>query len=206
MFIEIAELLRCPQDHDESFCVISPDQMVGRRVKSGVIGCPVCQAEYPIDQFTASFGDASPAAVAAFDQPSKGDGQASSDTDPAVVQALLNLSGPGGNVVLVGTATLLAAGLMDAMAGIHYIGVNAPADVRPSPGLTLLVAPAGIPLRTSSMRGIVLGEEYADEIWSLHATRVLLRGMRLVALAELEAPRGIEQLAREGGMFVGERV
>ena len=42
MFIELTDHLRCPADHEEAFLVLLPDQMDGRAVRGGALGCPVC--------------------------------------------------------------------------------------------------------------------------------------------------------------------
>src|SRR5437588_666402 len=41
-------MLRCPETHEEAFLVMSTGEMVGRMVRSGILGCPVCRREYPI--------------------------------------------------------------------------------------------------------------------------------------------------------------
>src|SRR5256886_4597704 len=73
--------------------------------------------------------------------------------DAETLQALLDLSGPGGYVVLVGAAARHAVGLAGLMGGIHFVGINAPADVEELPILSLLVCPSMIPLRQTIARG-----------------------------------------------------
>src|SRR2546428_12479918 len=41
-------MLRCPETHEEAFLVMSTGEMVGRMVRSGILGCPVCRREFPI--------------------------------------------------------------------------------------------------------------------------------------------------------------
>src|SRR5437879_13351746 len=53
--IELTEMLRCPEAHEEAFLVLSTGEMVGRMVRSGLLGCPACQREYPIVQGVAHF-------------------------------------------------------------------------------------------------------------------------------------------------------
>ncbi len=48
MHIELTEMLRCPERHEEGFLVLSTGEMLGRMVRSGMLGCPVCGREYPI--------------------------------------------------------------------------------------------------------------------------------------------------------------
>ena len=48
MHIELTEMLRCPEAHDEAFLVMSTGEMLGRMVRSGLLGCPICRREFPI--------------------------------------------------------------------------------------------------------------------------------------------------------------
>jgi uncharacterized protein YbaR (Trm112 family) len=193
LFIELSEFLRCPEPHRETFCVVAPDEMVGRMVMRGVVGCPVCRREYPIADGVVRFGPV-PAAAGAAGFP-----------DPDVVRALLGLGGPGGFVVLVGTAVRLAGALAERMGGVHFVGINPPPDVSVSPALSLLGHPDRIPLRAAMARGVMLGTERATPPWIAEGTRVLLDGLRLiVAGAQVTAP-GLDQLAVGHGLWVGQK-
>ena len=122
------------------------------------------------------------------------------------LQALLDLSGPGGFVVLLGDATRHAAGLAGLMGGIHFVGVDAPADMEESLVLSLLRAPGMIPLRPAMARGVVAGVDRSYAPWLEEAQRVLLRGRRFVVEREdLEAPAGINRLAVGQGLWAGEK-
>src|SRR2546421_12596214 len=159
-------MLRCPEAHEEAFLVLSTGEMVGRMVRSGLLGCPACQREYPIVQGVAHFsasgtgGELTPRptnAVAAGAPPRSPDAQ--------TLQALLELSGPGGYVVLVGSAARHAVGLAGLMGGIHFIGIDAPGDVEELPVLSLVVCPGTIPLRQSVARGVVVGADRLGSEW-----------------------------------------
>ena len=202
MHIELTEMLRCPESHREDVLVLSTGEMLGRMVRFGIVGCPVCRKEFLIKDgvvdFTGSAADPGPAAR----------GEASPIPPPASVdlQALLELSGPGGFVVLLGDATRHTVGLSNLMAGIHFIGINAPADVEELPVLSLLRTKTVIPLRQSIARGVVVGRDLATSPWLVEAHRVLLRGRRVVALNEKpELPIGLEELAVAKGLWVGEK-
>ena len=207
MHIELTEMLRCPETHEEAFLVMSTGEMVGRMVRSGILGCPVCRKEYPIVKGVVNFSARGPGeglpprqkyAVASGDPPRSPDAQ--------TLQALLDLSGPGGYVVLVGSAARHAVGLAALMGGIHLIGVNAPADVEELPVLSLLACETMIPLRRAMARAVVVGPERASPPWLIEALRVLLPGRRLVIEDELaSAPAGLKQLAVGQGLWVGER-
>jgi uncharacterized protein YbaR (Trm112 family) len=206
MHIELTEMLRCPEEHREEFLVLSTSEMNGRMIWLGLLGCPVCQREFEIIDGIADFTAAvsaerrartvrrtpAPASPLAVDAPS--------------LQALLDLGGPGGYVVLVGSAARHAEGLAARMGGIHFIGINAPPDVEELPVLSLLECDVVIPLRQSMARGVVVGAELAHSPWVVEGLRVLLRGRRLVVESEQpRLPPGVTPLASEQGLWVGEK-
>jgi uncharacterized protein YbaR (Trm112 family) len=205
MHIELTEMLRCPESHREDVMVLSTGEMMGRMVRFGIVGCPVCRKEYVITNGIVDF-------VGSTEQ---GAGSTKTAAPPAPrpplpaaaeLQALLELSGPGGFVVLVGDAARHAVGLAKLMAGIHFIGINAPTDVAELPVLSLLRTKTVIPLRQSIGRGVVVGRDLATSSWLVEAHRILLRGRRFVALHETpELPIGLEKLAVAKGLWVGEK-
>ncbi len=191
-------MLRCPEPHREDAMVLSTGEMIGRMVRSGLIGCSVCRKEFFIKDGIVDFTGGVPTS------PPKR--SASPTPTPADLQALLELSGPGGFVVLLGDAARFAAGLAGLMAGIHFVGVNAPADTEELPVLSLLRSSAAIPLRQSFARGVVIGADLATSPWLVEAHRILLRGRRFVTLHEKpELPIGLEKLATARGLWVGEK-
>jgi hypothetical protein len=199
-------MLRCPEPHELDVLVLSTGEMLGRMVRSGIVGCPVCKREYPIVKGVVDFrgrgkreeGSGPPSTLPSSLLPLPNDAQ--------TLQALLDLSGPGGFVVLLGSATRHAAGLAGLMGGIHFVGVDPPADVEESLVLSLLRAPGTIPLRPAMARGVVAGADRAGAVWLEEAQRVLLRGRRFVIEGEAVAPpTGVKQLASGDGLWVGEK-
>ncbi len=201
MFIELAELIRCPAPHDETICVLASDEMDGRRVVRGMLGCPECKAEYPIVEGIVGFGE----------DPLLGGGSRSDDLTveelPRAdhIQALLNLSTPGGYVALVGSAARLAKELAELAGEMRFIGINPPPELRETEYQSLLRSPIKIPLADSCVRGIVLGKEYQRNRWMNEAGRVLKTTGRLVAVCDVPSAPGVKQLAADGGMWVGEK-
>lgn len=204
MHIELTEMLRCPEPHREEFLVLSTGEMSGRMVRQGLVGCPVCQREYEIVDGIVYFGGAGSGEPGAGPAPQP-PAPASPLPAPDVLQALLDLSCPGGFVVLLGSAARAGTRLAALMGGIHCVGVNAPGDLAELPALSLLRCDAGIPLRQAIARGVAVGAELASPGWLGEAARVLLRGRRLVVRGEGLVVPGVRHLATGQGLWVGEK-
>lgn len=205
MHIELTEMLRCPEEHREEFLVLSTSEMNGRMVWIGLVGCPVCRRNFEIIDGIVDFtevvtGERQLRAVRRTPAPAS-----PVILDPPSLQALLDLGGPGGYVVLLGSAARLAEGLAGLMGGIHFVGINAPPDVEELPVLSLLQTDRAIPLRQSMARGVVVGAELARTPWVAEGVRVLLRGRRLVIEDEQAAPEGLRKLVSGQGVWVGEK-
>jgi len=202
--IELTEMLRCPEPHADGFIVLSTGEMLGRMIRSGIAGCSICHREYVIKDgvvdFEGGMGKGDRGMVPPFPIPH------SPVPDAATLQALLDLSGPGGYVVLIGAAARHASGLAALMGGVHFVGVNAPPDVDELPVLSLVRSAAVIPLRQTIARGVVVGADMAHAPWLAEARRVLLPGRRWVVESEnVELPEGISKLAAGQGLSVGEK-
>jgi uncharacterized protein YbaR (Trm112 family) len=196
VFIELTEILRCPRDHPESYLVAAPIAMDGRRIVRGVIGCPECRAEFPIVDGVAYFAERPKAAQPPASSP---------PYDVAALTAFLNLGGPGGYAVLVGAAARFGAEIVAAVPGVHFVAVNPPPGMGAGPSLSVLVA-AALPFKSSAVRAVALGAGHADAPWLREATRILLPGLRLAVEDERAGPDGVSELARGGGLFVGEKL
>jgi len=203
--IDLTEMLRCPEPHDEAFLVMSTGEMRGRMVRSGLLGCPVCGREYPLMKGVARFSGSGERGAAPSAAPS-GAAPRSPLPDAETLQALLDLSGPGGYVVLVGSAARHAVGLAGLMGGIHYVGIDAPPDVEELSVLSLLACDTMIPLRRAMARAVVVGRDRAEAAWLAEAQRILLPGRRLVVERDdVTPPAGLTQVASGQGLLVAER-
>jgi uncharacterized protein YbaR (Trm112 family) len=200
--IELTEMLRCPEAHREEMLVLSTGEVRDRMVRSGLLGCPVCHKEYPIARGIVNFRRSQERVLKdPYVPPSP-----LPSADASNLQALLELSGPGGYIVLIGSAVRQAPRLSTLMEGIHFVGVNAPAEMEEQRTLSLLYATEKVPLRSSVARGVVVGADLATSPWLVEAHRVLLRGRRFVVEnEEPELPIGLLKLAAERGLWVGEK-
>jgi uncharacterized protein YbaR (Trm112 family) len=196
MFIELTDHLRCPADHAESFLVLIPAEMTGRTVRRGVLGCPVCQREFPITGGVVHFGGAPEASVP---------GQVPAGIDTAAIAAFLGIDGPGGYVALVGDAAGFADGLRRLWAGIHLVAVNPPRGMAPAAGLSVLQAPR-LPIKARALRGIILGEPFSGLApWPEDAVQAVLPGLRVVGRGSVPRVPGFELLGEAEGWWVGRR-
>jgi len=208
MHIELTEMLRCPEAHREEMLVLSTGEVRDRMVRTGLVGCPVCHKEYPISRGIVNFRRSRErvSKESSGPRPAYAPPSPLPSADATDLQALLQLAGPGGYVVLVGSAVRQAPRLSSLMEGIHFVGINAPLEMDEQPMLSLLYANEKIPLRTAVARGVVVGADLATSVWLVEAHRVLLRGRRFVVEnEEPELPIGLVKLAAENGLWVGEK-
>ncbi len=192
MFIELTDHLRCPATHPESFLVLLPDRMAGRRVVAGTLGCPTCGRVVAVTEEGVAFGgDPPPPRQSAL--------------SAAAIAALLSLEGPGGYLAVLGGAGAVAPELASLLPGVRLVLINPPAGmvVAEVDGASVLRAGRS-PLKSRSMRGVVVsGDHGADAEWAAAAAEALLPGNRLV----VEGPRSphpeVEVLAEADGVWVG---
>ncbi|MBX3147423.1 MAG: hypothetical protein KF785_11715 [Gemmatimonadales bacterium] len=187
MFIELTDHLRCTEPHPEAFLVLLPDALEGRRVVSGVLGCPICNREVRIEGGVAAFGAAPPVR--------------STSLTAEAVAALLGLDGPGGYVALLGAAGGLADALTALMPGIRWVLVNPPAGGGESPWTSVLHADR-LPIKERSMRGVVVSADHGDPAWVDAALGAVLPGNRAVVEAPVPVRAGAQVLAEAGGVSV----
>jgi hypothetical protein len=192
MHIELTDHLRCLSDHAESFLVLLPDLMDGRRVLRGTLGCPVCGRVVPVEQGVAEFGAGPPS-----------DGRTVLSAE--AISAFLGVSGPGGFLALAGGVTAVAAELAALLPGIALVLVNPPAGTADSVMGSVLRA-GRLPLKQGSMRGVVIGRDAAEaDGWITDAIGAVLPGLRVVVEGGGPPPDGVELLAMVEGCWVGKK-
>jgi hypothetical protein len=191
MFIELTDHLRCPAEHDEAYLVLLPDVVDGRWVRSGTLGCPICDRRFTIRDGVLHMRDApappSPATALGAD----------------ALTSLVGLGGPGGYLVLVGSPAAAWREVAELTPGVALVAVNPPAEVLDG-GSVSVVRAGRLPLKTSSMRGVVLGQPFgADPHWVREGARVVLPGLRVVGEGVAPAPELIDLMASADGVWVG---
>jgi uncharacterized protein YbaR (Trm112 family) len=210
MFIELTDHLRCPADHDEAFLVLLPDRVEGRSVRTGTLGCPVCDRRFVLRDGMLDTGDEAPPAgedarPAGDDARPAGTGPGRGRLSAEALAPLVGLNGPGGYLVLVGPPAALWRDVAALVPGVGLVAVNPPREVMDEEAISVLRG-GRLALKTSSMRGVVLGSPYGgDGAWVREAARVVLPGLRVVGEGPDPAPETIDLMASAGGVWVGTR-
>jgi hypothetical protein len=191
MFIELTDALRCTADHPESYLVLLPGLMRGRQIMSGELGCPVCGRVVHLVDGVADFGGGVPSA-----------GKTALTAE--AVAAFLGISGPGGYVALVGQVTVLAEELAKLLPEVGLALINPRPDA-------VIGAEAGIlragrlPLKTGSLRGVVLGGDCTGGEWVRDAVAAVLPGLRVIGEGGESSEAELELLALSPKCWVGRK-
>jgi hypothetical protein len=200
VFIELLDLLRCVQPHEETWLVASFRTVSHRFVQDATLGCPTCGAQYEIRHGVADF--------------SLGENVQSCEEHRATSShrreelatragAYLDATAPGGLYVLGGLWAYAAQDLAE-MADVRVIALNPPEGVRESERVGLVHTAKIIPLAQGSVQGIALDEWFPTAIVS-SAIGVLTPGRRLVGPAAFASPEGLTVLARDDHYWVAEK-
>ena len=191
MFVELLELLRCPNPHEESPLIASAERTEHRHLVQGTLGCPVCRSEFRVMDGVVVFG-AGP--VMPPDPP---------DPDLAMrLAAFLELNEPRRFAILCGRYASQA----DQIARITptpLVLVNPPGDVAGEPAAILRVG-AVLPLAAGTAHAAAMDERIAGAL-AQSVVRVVRAGGRLVGPVTLPVPDGVREIVRDEQMWVAEK-
>jgi uncharacterized protein YbaR (Trm112 family) len=185
MHLDVIPALRCPRAHEESGLVLVADEMRGRHVVTGVLGCPICEAEYPVRAGVAYFVD--PAA-------------STTDTrhDEIIrTAAMLGLTEPGG-VIMLGGHWASTADAISEIGGALVLVVNPPALTHYTEPVSVIYAGDQLPMAEHALRAAAIDAPIRD------VASVLRPQGRLVATHAVPVPPAIAEIARDADYWVGE--
>ena len=225
MFLELAEVLDCPDCRASAGLVAFVDRAASRRVVDGRLGCPLCEIEVPIRRGTMRFdlSDAVRRAIPADGMaPSAGpDGEAAPEAALRLA-ALLGVTERAGMVVLLGPRLAALAPDVARLGDRLEVLVWLPDSGDPSAPAALAVedlaagvdpllgaAPDRWPVRPGALHGIALAAPAALEPSEI--ARCARPGARLVvespSPADLDAlaASGFAEVASDPTVWVGER-
>lgn len=200
MFIELIDLLRCINAHEDTWLVASFETVANRFVLEASLGCPSCSAHYPIHRGIADFsaGMALPSCEA--------ERSAASHTREGLATragAYLAATEPGGTIVL-GGAWAYAAQELSAMAEVRVLALNAPDEVKESEAVGLLRVGSEIPVAPGSVLGVALDAWFPARAVA-SAVRAVRPGGRIVGPAVVPAPAELSVLAHDDSYWVARK-
>lgn len=192
MFVELIESLRCPNDHEESPLIASATRSEARHIVQGVLGCPVCRAEFPITDSIADFGAQPPAAFADVPSP-----------EAAMrIAAFLELTDARGFALLAGRwATHIEP--LGRLTETPIVAVNPPSAM-PARLAAGVVRSKVIPFAAGSARAVAFDDLSSAELVG-SGVRAVRAGGRVLGPATLPVPDGVTELVRDEMVWVGEK-
>lgn len=195
MFVELVDSLRCPRPHEHTWLVAAAEQTVARHIVTGVLGCPICKAEYPVVDGVAHFEGTQPVARAA---------PAPADPEDAIrLAAYLNLAEGSGPVLLAGRWGS-AARALSALVPAPLLLVNPPTDVESQGAVSVLLTADRAPITAAMMRAAALDDALPAATSESLVVAVRPRG-RVLGPASLALPPGLREVARDETLWVAER-
>jgi hypothetical protein len=199
VFIEMLDLLRCVNPHEDTWLVASLKAISNRFVLDGTLGCPVCHAQYSIRNGVADFRRAGDSAAVPEHFP------LSFSRDELAVRmgAFLNATEPGATLAL-GGSWAEAAQEVSVMTETRVLALNPATAVEESETVGLLRVSDEIPLAPGSALGVALDETFSPAIIA-SAIEIVRPGGRIVGPASLDPPPGLAVLARDERHWVAEK-
>jgi uncharacterized protein YbaR (Trm112 family) len=199
VFIEMLDLLRCVNAHEDTWLVASLKAISNRFVLDGTLGCPVCHAEYSIRKGVPDFrigGEAEQLPEQAVTTESR--------EDLALrIGAFLNATEPGATVVL-GGSWAEAAQELSVMTETRVLALNPGKRIEESESVGLLRVTYEIPIAPASVLGVALDAGFPAEIMS-SVLKVVRPGGRVVGPVTIDAPVDVALLARDERYWVAEK-
>src|SRR5437867_1132217 len=200
MFIELLDLLRCINVHEETWLVASLRAISNRFVLDGTLGCPICHAEYRIKKGIADFTETR---ELAHESPEPSGSSGNREEVATRVGAFLNATEPGATLVL-GGSWAEAAQELSVMTATRILALNPSKQVEESETVGLLRVSREIPLAPASVLGVAFDASFPPEIIS-SALRVVRPGGRIVGPASIDTSSDLSVLARDENYWVAEK-
>ena len=192
MFVELIEHLRCPNEHQESVLVATATRTENRHIIDGVLGCPVCHAEFRIHEAVAEFGKRPLMSV--FEIPS--------DETAMRVAAFLELTDASGFALLCSRWAVHIVELQK-VTKTPLVAINPTIAFLPRRAAATIQC-ATIPFAEGSARAFALDNGSSQAIIA-SGVRAVRAGGRVLGPATLPVPDGVTELVRDDRVWVGEK-
>lgn len=200
MFIELIDLLRCPRPHDDTWLVASFKNVSNRFVETGTLGCPICSAQYPIENGVADFSGGLSSASSEEQRAAAGHRREELATRAG---AFLDATEPGATVVLGGVWSY-AAEELSSLAEVRVFAMNPAPGVKETATVGLLRVAAEIPLATDSCLGVAV-DAWFDSAIVPAAGRVVRPAGRVVGPTNIPPPAELAILAQDEEYWVARK-
>ena len=200
MFIELIDLLRCINAHDDTWLVASFNKVNNRFVDEAKLGCPSCSAEYWI---RGGLADISGGVVLPECEEERKAASHRREELATRAGAYLDATEPGATIVL-GGLWAYAAQELSTMAEDRVLALNPPSEVKESETVGLVRVGSEIPLAAGSVFGVALDAWFPAKIVE-SAVRVVRPGGRIVGPADIDAPSELSILARDDKYWVAQK-
>ncbi|MDP9202107.1 MAG: hypothetical protein M3P26_09315 [Gemmatimonadota bacterium] len=200
MFIELIDLLRCINTHEDTWLVASFKTVSNRFVLEASLGCPSCSAQYAIHEGIADFS-----AGVALPSCEEERAAATHEREELATRAgaYLAATEPGATIVLGGVWAYAAQELSET-AEVRVLAVNAPDEVKESRNVGLLQVGSEIPVAPGSVLGVALDAWFPATIVS-SAVRAVRAGGRIVGPVLIPAPTELSVLAHDDMYWVAQK-
>jgi hypothetical protein len=197
VIVDLADALRCIRPHEPAALITSVDRLSGRQIITGSLGCPVCDARYPVIEGAAVFDGAWLVRCRAVPAVPSAD-----EAGVIRVGALLDLTEPAGWVLLEGAASAAGAAL-HALLDTAVVMLNPPGPVPAGAELSVIYAPVA-PFSPGLLRGAALSQG-VDPALADSVVGALRAGGRIMGTIAVAVPAGVAELARDAHGWVGTR-
>lgn len=206
MHVDLIEFLRCVQPHEPTWLVASVDRIKERDILFGRLGCPVCSTEYPIRDGIGDFRRCGELPEPAMREGVSRDLASAVGTGDLALRAaaLLDLTTPGGFVLLAGSWSVAAFELVAMLDGVHALVLNPEPLIASGFGVSILLSDDRIPIRVGSCRGAALDATHSTVGWMTETVSVIRPEGRLIAQADAPIPSDVTIVARDGRDWVAE--
>ena len=192
MFIELIEALRCPRHDEDSALVAAAERTESRHILDGVLGCPVCGAEFRIAK-----------GIAYFDEPRTPTRHESADAETGMrVAAFLELTDARSFAVLCGRWGAQLDFLLR-LTQTPLVLLNPPPDTPVDAAAGVLITRDVAPFAADSVRAAAL-DAGNDPLAASMIRAVRPRG-RMIGPESLRVSGGVTEIARDARMWVGEK-
>lgn len=200
MFIELIDLLRCINAHEDTWLVASFQTVSNRFVLEASLGCPSCSAQYLIHDGIADFsaGVAVPSCEA-----ERAAASHNREEHATRAGAYLEATEPGATIVLGGVWAYAAQELSE-MAEVRVLALNAPSEVKESQTVGLLRVGTEIPVAPGSVFGVALDAWFPAKLVA-SAVRAVRPGGRIVGPVTIPAPAELAVLAQDDNYWVAQK-